>query len=411
MLRLLAARALQPPDRRRAHRQRRHGQDAREQHPGQAAPARPDPCRDLRLRNRARASWDQSAGAPRVTRALTAPAGAAVASRHATRHGRGPRRRRRRAVSRARARRARLRGHRLRERGALSGGKARSYGVPGSGTDGRHDLPAEHGFRFFPGFYRHLPDTMQRIPVPRAGHGVFDELVGRRPDDARARERRQRARHRRARRRPRSTTSPPSTRFMFTRLHGAGHLARGPGLLRRSAAGAADELRRAPLRAVGAAVVVGVRRRRASLAGLPQVPGRRAHAHAGRRPGAGDQRAHRRLHPAAADLRPLAAGRPRRPPARRADQRGVDRSVGRAPARRAASTCGPSSAVGRDRLRPRADRRRDASTTTATRDDGHRRALRRGDAGRAAARSSSARSWSRGRAAPGRARAGCARAG
>ena len=47
----------------------------------------------------------------------------------------------------------------------------------GSGTGGRHDLPAEHGFRFFPGFYRHLPDTMKRIPGPRAGHHVFDELV------------------------------------------------------------------------------------------------------------------------------------------------------------------------------------------------------------------------------------------
>ena len=50
-------------------------------------------------------------------------------------------------------------------RGArLPGGKARSLPVPGSGTDGRADLPAEHGFRFFPGFYRHLPDTMSRIP-------------------------------------------------------------------------------------------------------------------------------------------------------------------------------------------------------------------------------------------------------
>ena len=76
--------------------------------------------------------------------------------------------------------------HELAERGftvtvhesaARFGGKARSYGVPGSGTGGRHDLPAEHGFRFFPGFYRHLPDTMQRIPGPRAGRHVFDELV------------------------------------------------------------------------------------------------------------------------------------------------------------------------------------------------------------------------------------------
>jgi uncharacterized protein with NAD-binding domain and iron-sulfur cluster len=56
------------------------------------------------------------------------------------------------------------------------GGKARSMPVPGSGVDGRADLPAEHGFRFFPGFYRHLPDTMARIP-----HGertAADHLVG-----------------------------------------------------------------------------------------------------------------------------------------------------------------------------------------------------------------------------------------
>ncbi len=51
------------------------------------------------------------------------------------------------------------------------GGKARSLPVPGSGVDGRRDLPAEHGFRFFPGFYRHVPDTMRRI-------GVDSHLVG-----------------------------------------------------------------------------------------------------------------------------------------------------------------------------------------------------------------------------------------
>jgi uncharacterized protein with NAD-binding domain and iron-sulfur cluster len=49
------------------------------------------------------------------------------------------------------------------------GGKARSMPVPESGTDGRADLPAEHGFRFFPGFYRHLPDTMARIPHSSGG--------------------------------------------------------------------------------------------------------------------------------------------------------------------------------------------------------------------------------------------------
>src|SRR5919205_3635902 len=56
------------------------------------------------------------------------------------------------------------------------GGKARSIPYAGSGTDGRADLPGEHGFRFFPGFYRHLPDTMSRIPA--AGGTVRDRLVG-----------------------------------------------------------------------------------------------------------------------------------------------------------------------------------------------------------------------------------------
>src|SRR5262249_4789717 len=57
----------------------------------------------------------------------------------------------------------------------IPGGKARSLPVPNSGVGGRGDLPAEHGFRFFPGFYKHLPDTMKRIPF-KAG-SVFDNLV------------------------------------------------------------------------------------------------------------------------------------------------------------------------------------------------------------------------------------------
>ncbi|MBF6333399.1 hydroxysqualene dehydroxylase [Nocardia transvalensis] len=62
------------------------------------------------------------------------------------------------------------------ERRAL-GGKARSIPVPGSGRDGRPDLPGEHGFRFFPGFYKHIPDTMRRIPFPGNANGVWDNLV------------------------------------------------------------------------------------------------------------------------------------------------------------------------------------------------------------------------------------------
>jgi uncharacterized protein with NAD-binding domain and iron-sulfur cluster len=48
------------------------------------------------------------------------------------------------------------------------GGKARSMPVPDTATPGHEPLPGEHGFRFVPGFYRHLPDTMSRIPYVRS---------------------------------------------------------------------------------------------------------------------------------------------------------------------------------------------------------------------------------------------------
>jgi uncharacterized protein with NAD-binding domain and iron-sulfur cluster len=63
------------------------------------------------------------------------------------------------------------------ERRAL-GGKARSIPVPGSGSGGRPDLPGEHGFRFFPGFYQHIPDTMRRIPFGSNPNGVWNNLIG-----------------------------------------------------------------------------------------------------------------------------------------------------------------------------------------------------------------------------------------
>lgn len=57
------------------------------------------------------------------------------------------------------------------------GGKARSVAVAGTGRDGRPDLPGEHGFRFFPGFYQNLPDTMRRIPVAGNPDGVWNNLL------------------------------------------------------------------------------------------------------------------------------------------------------------------------------------------------------------------------------------------
>lgn len=63
------------------------------------------------------------------------------------------------------------------------GGKARSVDVPG--TNLLHEdkfLPGEHGFRFFPGFYKHVTDTMKRIPFSDSEGksnvlGCFDNLT------------------------------------------------------------------------------------------------------------------------------------------------------------------------------------------------------------------------------------------
>jgi uncharacterized protein with NAD-binding domain and iron-sulfur cluster len=67
---------------------------------------------------------------------------------------------------------------RVYERKPVLGGKARSIPVPNSGTGGRADLPGEHGFRFFPGFYKHVTDTMRRIPYGAHGN-TFDNLRAR----------------------------------------------------------------------------------------------------------------------------------------------------------------------------------------------------------------------------------------
>ena len=54
------------------------------------------------------------------------------------------------------------------------GGKARSIPVPKTAVPPRGPLPGEHGFRFFPGFYQHLDQTMKEIPY--YGRTVKDNL-------------------------------------------------------------------------------------------------------------------------------------------------------------------------------------------------------------------------------------------
>ena len=87
--------------------------------------------------------------------------------------------------------------HELSERGFsgfelrdVPGGKARSVVVPSTAprqnvgavhlgriaAPTRRDLPGEHGFRFFPRFYKHIIDTMARTPY-RGSRSVAENLV------------------------------------------------------------------------------------------------------------------------------------------------------------------------------------------------------------------------------------------
>lgn len=77
------------------------------------------------------------------------------------------------------------------EKSGIPGGKARSAPIMPTGpspwsalprypkaqpTDTVAWIPGEHGFRFFPGFYQHVVDTMTRIPTP-TGQTAAEHLV------------------------------------------------------------------------------------------------------------------------------------------------------------------------------------------------------------------------------------------
>jgi uncharacterized protein with NAD-binding domain and iron-sulfur cluster len=65
----------------------------------------------------------------------------------------------------------------LEKKKELPGGKARSIPIADTASGGRKLLPGEHGFRFFPGFYKHITDTMKRIPFAQNKNRVYDNLV------------------------------------------------------------------------------------------------------------------------------------------------------------------------------------------------------------------------------------------
>ena len=64
----------------------------------------------------------------------------------------------------------------LYEAADVPGGKARSYGIAGTGQGGRADLPGEHGLRIFPSFYKHMLGTLKEVNGPDGR--IFDRLLG-----------------------------------------------------------------------------------------------------------------------------------------------------------------------------------------------------------------------------------------
>ena len=148
------------------------------------------------------------------------------------------------------------------------GGKARSIPVAGTAAGGRLPLPGEHGFRFFPGFYKHVPDTMSRIPFADNKHGVKDNLVpapvpyfprsgGRNdaqlfgfiPD-------------------PRDLKTPEALQRLI-RDEWLGGQELSPVVLRLPCAGLPVQLRRPPHGPVGEDLLVGLRRCGKALQGVP----------------------------------------------------------------------------------------------------------------------------------------------
>ena len=292
------------------------------------------------------------------------------------------------------------------ERNALGRQGAQHPGARAPARGGRRDLPGEHGFRFFPGFYHHVPDTMRRIPFAgqrqrrvgqprraatsgkflRAGDRPTAPSSGIGPDPQRPAD---------------ASTACGATSSTSCRRRR--RPAARAGLLRRAAARLPHQLRRAALRPVGERQLVGLRRAESQSEEYQKVARRRPDAQPRRRQGDGRQHPHDRQHgrgvrlqhhgPRATTARSTACSTCR--PTRRGSTRG-SRTC-------ASSACGSS--IGRRSTALEIERRPDRVAVRLRRraraPHAHRgRLVRLRDAGRARAASSGRRPVRRARPAP-----------
>ena len=288
----------------------RHARDAHELQAAVRAGGRLSPAR--------RSRWPPAPATPSAAR-----------NRGPRRPRRGAGRRHGRPCRRARARRARL--PRARLRAQALGGKARSIPVPRSAGRGRRGLPGEHGFRFFPGFYHHVPDSMRRIPVP--GNETACGTTSRRHRDQVAAHRGPRGRHPvRDRPDPQETATPEGLQRLLIE-----ELVKQQGVRPDEAEFFANRLQvfltSCEQRRYGQwehTDLVGLRARRGQVGRVQEGDRPRPHPQPGGREGDGGQHAHDRQHGRGVRDEHPDPGQRRRPGpgAQRSHQRGLDQARG-----------------------------------------------------------------------------------
>jgi hypothetical protein len=226
----------------------------------------------------------------------------------------------------------------------VPGGKARSVVVPSTvprqnvggvhlgrlASPVRRDLPGEHGFRFFPRFYKHVIDTMERTPY-RGSRSVADNLVdttgtvftrfGRRPLKL-------------------PTTTPTTVPELFTLVRDLASLfGHDLGIAPEDFAFFGERIWQiltscpgVPHQRVRTDRLVGVHRRRAATGPVPEILRDRLHPLGRRCPGEAGEHKDDRRHVRAVLLQPGRVGYQCRSGAQRSDERRVDRSVAHVPA-------------------------------------------------------------------------------
>ena len=210
------------------------------------------------------------------------------------------------------------------------GGKARSMDVPDTATPGGRHCRASTDSGSSPGSTNTSPTRCSTSRPGRASRSRPSDARNPHPDGSGGQAQRTD--------RPYGFSGHRSRPRRLGAVHvglriSAADLTGGGDVLHAADAHTAAVVRRTPKAAVGVVELVGFHRRREAVGEVPEVSRRRDDTNTGRCTGQADVRANGRVDHLADHLRHGQGREPRRQGARRSDQRGVDRSLGRLPAR------------------------------------------------------------------------------